>query len=448
MVCRLLAVIGACFLAAACGGGGGGSSSASTSMAITPSATPPPAAAPAPPPLSNFTAIVVDGGPAALNTGSNAYTADNTPYVSVKICAPGSTTNCQTVDHVLLDTGSVGLRVYASVLNSSLLSALPLQTDTTANPVGECFGYIDGYVFGSVRQADFQVGGEAVSAMPFQAIADGGVFATVPPSCSSGGGMNLATVQDFAANGVLGIGQTTTDCGSACTAAGGSGAATYYDCPAAGCSTIIARAASTSAPFQQLPNPVAAMSVDNNGTVISLPAAPASGQASVTGMLYFGIGTQTNNAIGSATILTTTTSQSSTGVGFLNVVYNGQTLSNSFIDSGSNFYIFVDKSLTACTDKNYIGYYCPASPQNLNVTVQGSNAVNASATLALNNAQTLFNTGFSALPGIGGNPNLINGLTPFPKSFDLGFPFFYGRTIYTAIEGRAAAGTTGPYFAF
>lgn len=260
--------------------------------------------------------------------------------------------------------------------------------------------------------------------------------------------MNLATVQDFAANGVLGIGLTTTDCGSTCTAAGGSGAATYYDCPAAGCSAIIARSASTAAPFQQLPNPVAAMAVDNNGVIIAMPTQPANGQASTTGMLYFGIGTQANNALGSATVLTTTTSQSDAGAGFLSVVYGGQTLSNSFIDSGSNFYIFVDKTLTACTDKNYVGYYCPASPQNLSVTVQGLNAVTAPATLVLGNAQTLFNTGFSALPGIGGNPNLVDGLMPFPKSFDIGFPFFYGRTVYTAIEGRSAGGAMGPYFAF
>ena len=32
--------------------------------------------------------------------------------------------------------------------------------------------------------------------------------------------------------------------------------------------------------------------------------------------------------------------------------------------------------------------------------------------------------------------------------FDWGLPFFYGRTVFTAIEGKPAEGTTGPYYAY
>jgi hypothetical protein len=35
-----------------------------------------------------------------------------------------------------------------------------------------------------------------------------------------------------------------------------------------------------------------------------------------------------------------------------------------------------------------------------------------------------------------------------PHSFAFGLPFFYGRNVYTAIEGRNAGGTVGPFFAF
>lgn len=437
---RTLCGLGAAILLSACGGGGGGSSSGAGSSTPPPTSPPPAAAA-------NIATITVDAGPAALDTGPGAYTQDNTLYVSVTLCAPG-TTNCQTIDHVQVDTGSVGLRIFQSVLSPSLLSALPVESDPSGNPVGECFGYIDGYVFGSVRQADFQIGGESVAGMPLQVMADTGVFSSVPSSCSSGGGPNLNTVQLFGANGIIGIGTTTTDCGTFCQTAGGFSSAIYYDCPSSGCAAIIARAASATAPFQQLPNPVAAMSVDNNGTIISLPASPAAGEASMTGTLYFGIGTQTNNTLGAATVLTTTLSSSPDGPGLFTAIYSGQDLNQSFLDSGSTSYLFVDNTITACSGANYLGYYCPASPLSLNPTLQGLNGATASGAFALYNAKTLLSTSFSVLPGLGANPNAVSGLMAYPSSFDFGLPFFYGRKIYTALEGRSAGGTLGPYIAF
>ena len=47
----------------------------------------------------------------------------------------------------------------------------------------------------------------------------------------------------------------------------------------------------------QVMNPVANFTSDNNGTIISLPALPSGGQATATGELVFGVGTQQNNAL-------------------------------------------------------------------------------------------------------------------------------------------------------
>ncbi len=447
---RIACVLSLALLLAACGGGGGGggvSSSSGSGGASNPSGgsttTPPPVT------LSNFTTLTVDAGPAALDTGPNAYTQDDVAYVSVTICAPGSTTNCQTIDHVEVDTGSVGLRIFGSVINSSLLGALPNETDTSSNPVGECYAYVDGYVFGSVRQADFTVGGEKVASMPFQVMADGGAFANAPTSCSSGGGTNLNTVQAFGANGIIGIGTTATDCGGSCEINGQSGAAIYYDCPTSGCASIIARNAATTAPFQQLPNPVAAMSTDNNGTLISLPAPASTGQASLTGTIYFGIGTQTNNGLGSAQVLTVTTSASNLGPGILTATYNGKTLDNSFLDTGSNAYYFVDSSITLCTASGFSGFYCPAAPLSLSPSLQGLNNVTASGAFTLYNAQTVLAGTNTAAPGLGVNSSQLgSGFATYPNSFDFGLPFFFGRNVYTAIEGRTAGAYTGPFVAF
>ena len=435
---RSALVVCALLLLSACGGGGGGSTSGGSG---TGAGSPPPP----PPALTNLATLTVDTGPSGLDTGPNGYLQYNVAYVSVTLCAPGTTT-CQTIDHVQVDPGSGGRRMLQSALTPTLRGALPIETDTKGNPLGECYGYVDGYAFGSVRQADFQIGGEKVAGMPFQVIGDTGVFASVPAQCSGGGGANLNTLNALGANGIIGIGVTTTDCGAACATAGGFSAAIYYDCPSSGCASIPAEAATTSAPYQQLPNPVAAMSTDNNGTIVSLPAATAA-EASLTGTLYFGIGTQTNNALGSAAVLLTSTSASPNGAGLITATYSGQTLNESTLDSGSNLYLFVDSTITGCTGQD-AGYYCPSSPLSLSATLQGTNAATTSVAFTLQNADTLLATSDGVLPGIGGNPNVFPGLNAYPQSFDFGLPFFYGRNVYTALEGRNAGGTTGPYFAF
>jgi hypothetical protein len=54
------------------------------------------------------------------------------------------------------------------------------------------------------------------------------------------------------------------------------------------------------------------------------------------------------------------------------------------------------------------------------------------------NADAL-NGRFSALNEVAG---------PNPGGFDWGLSFFFGRTVFTAIEGQTTPGGVGPYFAF
>ncbi|MGN6820967.1 MAG: DUF3443 family protein [Sphingomonas sp.] len=434
---------------AGCGGGGSGGGGGSPVAVVTPTPTPTPTPSPTPTatPVANTATVTLDAGPAALNTGAGAYTAFNEPYVSVTICAPGSASNCQTIDHVILDTGSVGLRIIQPVLNAALLAALPTESDASGNPVGECYQYVNSYAFGSVRTADFSIAGEKVAAMPFQTIGDTGTFAGVPSTCSSGGGTAIKTVQDFGANGIIGIGTTTTDCGSYCTVNGGSAGAIYYDCPSAGCGSIIGRAANASAPFQQLPNPVAAFAADNNGTIVSLPAVAQPGAPSLTGTVTFGIATQADNGLGAANILPLTTSTSRLGPGVLTATYNGKQLTQSFLDSGSNDYFFIDTSLNPCTDPTLIAFYCPLMPTPLSPVLTATNGATASGAFELYSPLNVNGTSTVA-PGLGVNPTLVKPPLPFANSFDFGVPFFFGKTVYTAIEGRPAGGLNGPYVAF
>jgi len=61
-------------------------------------------------PTANTVTITVDSGPAGATGQINHL------YVTVKVCAPGSQTQCANIDHVLVDTGSSGLRLVHSVL--------------------------------------------------------------------------------------------------------------------------------------------------------------------------------------------------------------------------------------------------------------------------------------------------------------------------------------------
>src|SRR3569832_1654003 len=58
--------------------------------------------------------LAVKIGAAGLCTG-----VVNQPCVSVTVCLP-TTTQCQTISDILLDTGSVGLRIFRSVLTLDL----------------------------------------------------------------------------------------------------------------------------------------------------------------------------------------------------------------------------------------------------------------------------------------------------------------------------------------
>lgn len=149
--------------------------------------------------VSNVQPIAVNAGPAS-NYVDGAFT-------SVTVCTPGSTTNCQTIGGILVDTGSSGLRI----LSSALTVALPQQTDSSSNPIAECAAFADGVTWGPVQKADVKMAGELASSLPIQVIG-GSNFSTVPSACT-GQGAPEDDLGSLAANGLLGIGQAIQDCG-------------------------------------------------------------------------------------------------------------------------------------------------------------------------------------------------------------------------------------------
>lgn len=394
----IVAACGALLFTVACGGSGSHSSNTSGNSG------------------SNVQAISVNSGPA----GSYA----NGAFTSVTVCAPGTST-CQTIDGVLVDTGSSGLRILSSVLTTSL----PQQKASDGNPVVECLPFLSGYTWGPVQMADVQIAGEKAGSVPIQVLSDSDF--PVPSACANNNGKSQDTLSTLGANGILGVGVFVQDCGGACVSTGPANPEVYYECPASGC-VVVGEGLS-----QQVVNPVAFFSTDNNGVLIELPAV-SSPQTTVNGSLIFGIGTQSNNGLGGAKVYTVDASAN-----FV-TTYNQQPYNQSFIDSGSNGVYFLTSSITGipvCSDATF--FYCPTTTQNLSAINSGANGgASGTVNFSVANADDLFKNNpnavvFEQLAG----PNSLSG-------FDWGLPFFFGRNVFTAIEGHTTPGGTGPYWAY
>ena len=374
----------------------------------------------------NSIAIAVNSGPSG--TG---FIASDVAFASVTLCVPG-TTNCQTIPDVIVDTGSYGLRV--------LKSALTLPLAQEGNLV-ECAQFVSFFTWGPVAMADVKMAGEVAGNIPVQVIGDTTTgFPNIPTACQNSAPDGAAdTLETLGANGLLGVGAFIQDCGPACVTSTIPGF--YYSCPSATTCAV------TTVPLaQQVPNPVAMFSTDNNGVLVQLPAiTSASGEASASGSLIFGIGTQSNNALGSATIF------QMDEFGNFTTTYKGVAYPGSFLDSGSNGIFFLTTALTGMPDcgASLSGFYCPAATTPFSTTTEGTNSSSETVAFSAANVDQLFTGSNTAFNNVTGDaPSCFVNTTTTAPCFDWGLPFFFGRNVFTAIEGQSTPAGPGPYWAF
>jgi hypothetical protein len=374
----------------------------------------------------NVLPLVVDAGPTELvDAGTPAL---NTLYASVTVCTPGDSSACQTIDHVRIDTASVGLRIVASVL-SDTVEPTPVNEVASGASLRECMRFGDGRAWGSVVIADVTIGTRTLSALPLQLISDEAA-GTPPANCIAE--PDRGTVAALRANGVLGVGAFLRDCGTDCVS--GRSGGVYYSCPSAdsaSCTAIIADAS------QQLPNPVASLSNDNNGVLIVLPSVPSSGQSSASGNLYFGIDTQDNNALGDAQLHTLDT------LGALSTAFDGTTRV-AFVDSSAAGTYFDSSSFVACADDASL--YCASPVATQSADLQGLDGAGTTVTFSVDDADAVAANDFAAAAGIAGT--LAGRFPNRPSAFTWGLPFFYDRSVFVLFEGRTAGGVTGPAIGF
>ena len=391
----------------------------------------------------NTTEIVVDTGPAS----GFSLGAANVPYVTVTVCAPGSTTACATIDHVFLDTGSIGLRVLKSALNGVALPTLSVPQDTAhatpAGPAYECYPFVLGAVWGGLATADVAIAGELAPAIPVQVLDDSAAPAVNPPAdcIAAANGQLQDSVGSLQANGILGIGMLAYDCGLPCSTADYAGGYTlYYSCsPATGC-------VQAAIPFAlQLQNPIVHFAVNNNGSVVHLPALPDLGAGVAKGRLVFGIGTQTNNQIPpTATMMLVDADPASPNYLYLATSAGGASYPQSYVDSGSNAFFFDDTSISRVCQSSTgttSGWYCPATLMHRAATVTDVHGTSALVSFDVANADALFSTSSVAFANLAGSTGGGS------ASFTWGLPFFYGRAVFTSIWGQTLS-PNGPWNAF
>jgi hypothetical protein len=420
-----LVIVASLGFLAGCGGGSGGG---------TPVGVPPGGGSGA-----NVQAIAVDGGPVPGQIYPNGA------FTSVTICNPGTTT-CQTIDGILVDTGSFGLRILSSAI--TLTGIVPLTSGNST--LYNCINFADGsFLWGTAAVADVQMASELASSETIQVIADpaAGTF-TIPTNCSNGG-IDEDTQATLGTNGILGVGPEPVDCGLACDPNGGNQFPPepfYYLCSTGtACTPQFVSCGAICGdpnPNQQVSNPVALFATDNNGVIVQLPALSGAA-ATESGSLIFGIGTQTNNQIPSTATIFTLDSLDTFSVTYKGVTYNSANNTPSFIDLGSNAFFFPDATIPACTDVT--SFYCPTSLLSLSATNLGTNSATGTVNFSIDNADNLFAAGggadaaFSTL----GGPNTGGG-------FDYGLPFFYGKNVFTSIDGAAvpSGAPAAPWWAY
>jgi hypothetical protein len=392
---RLVAVAAAAALGA-CGGGGGSPAAVS------------------PPVVNNVQPVQVDLGPAGDYV--------NGLFTSVTLCVPGTST-CQTIGGVLVDSGSEGLRL----LSSQVTLPLAPSTDGAGRLLANCASFADNsYAWGTMTAASVRLAGEQAASVPIQLVGASGLPET-PADCSAGGTAD-DTVESLGATGILGIGVFRQDCGPACADASRVPPPVYYACDGSGC-------ARTSVPVSgQLQNPVWLFAQDNNGFLLSLPSVPALGSRTVSGSLIFGVGTEANNALGSARVYVTD------DFGNISTALNGATMSG-YLDTGSNTISFLDAAsfpLPTCPGPES-DFACPPATASLSATNTGRSGASGAVAFTVANADSLFDTGNAAFDDLAG---------PDTGDFDWGLPFFFGRKTFTAIEGQPTPAGIGPYWAY
>lgn len=384
----------------------------------------------------------VAGAPNALpvTLGTDLNNGVNRPMVSVKVCLPGSTSQCTTISNIILDSGSTGLRIMKSAVTLSLPHvSVPAQVSQNlpgGSLLAECYPFVTSNAWGTVHAADLYLGGEPALASASLHLMDS-TFGNGPPLNAGTGvgsgcatnGFDLLTMSNLRANGILGVLPMQYDNKPAGNLAP---ANEYWACVPGGNCTLLEGTVPGLAPrvskgaLQLVANPVFSLPADNNGLIFQFPAVPDTGAVSAEGTLLLGIGTAGNNQVPSGMTLL-----AFDPFARVTVSYNQQIMGAPGavpIDTGNPVTDFSASALAEplCTLSGIQTLLCPFTTKSFPVglgSIQSLSTNRLSSSLLVGNAQSLLVSSGNRLFN-----NLVND-SSFPA---LGLPFFLGKTVYMA----------------
>jgi hypothetical protein len=445
---RTLAALLCLVLLAGCGGGGDSTTTTVSgpgldSLGYSPTVATPFVQA------ANSLRVVVEDGPRGFSLAPNA----NILYATVTVCIPGGSpanpAECQVIDHVQVDTGSVGLRVLASKVKQLKLPRVTLSGagDPVVRTAWECFPFVVGGLWGANAGADVWLGQQVATRVPVQLIEDDPAADLQATSdCILAADNNvLNTAGALGSNGILGIGSTTLDCGQNCVAGDYAGSfVQYYSCPQGATHSSACSAAAVPAALQVF-NPVAALpAAFNNGVVLKMPAVSDPGAATASGELVFGLNSLPNNTVpGSAKKVLLGVDYVNHYDSYLNLTtqFNGNTYRSSYLDTGTNGLFVSDASLVRCTGSTW---YCPQTAMRLSAVLSDGDSPQlnlVAVNFQISNAEAQFSTNNTAFQSLAGAAPAAS------ASFAWGMPFFYGRQVYLSIWQQAGS-LDGPWVAW
>lgn len=335
----------------------------------------------------------------------------NRLLVSITVCAP-ATNRCATIDDVMVDTGSTGLRLEASAVPTWL--RLPPFLGLDRKPLAECLRFVHDVAWGLLYRAYLRMAGLTAADLPIQIIDDH--TRAQPETCPRSDARPTS-------NATLGIGPLLFDCAGACWQSAAH--PSVYACGAQGCLPV----GGAVTPAYRLPNPVSRFTDHSNGFVVELPAAPAAGADAVSGTLTFGVGTAGNNQLGAAALI------SLSDTGRFTTRYADRMFPESYIDSGTETYIFADPDLPLCPDLDWA--YCLSPARRLEALLIGRNGHALPMAFMVGDHRDIRDR------HVGASDRIAEAAAPGSAAFVWGAPFFLGKRVSVLIEGRTVPGSAG-----